>query len=339
MTREVNGRIFSNQRRAIITGTGRAVPERILTNDDLAQMVETSDEWIISRTGIKERHVVSDGETTASLGTEATRKALDAAGLDAAELDMIICATITPEMVFPATACFIQEALGNKHCCAFDLTAACSGFTYGIGMAAAFISSGQCDNVMVIGAETLSNIINYKDRSSCILFGDGAGAALLQAEDNSERGVVYSALHCDGSGWDTLGCQAYGSRYPAGKPLADRNKIYMEINGRKTYQLAVRRIIELIENIYEKCNMSNDDIALVIPHQMNARIIDSVVKRLKLPEEKMFVNIANYGNTSAASIPIALDEAVRGGRLQEGQHAILVAFGGGLTWAANLIKL
>jgi len=339
MTRVVNGRIFSDQRRAIITGTGCAVPEKILTNDDLSHIVETSDEWITTRTGIKHRHIIGEGETTASLGTAAARKALQAAGLDADGLDMIVCATVTPEMVFPATACFIQEALGNNHCCAFDLTAACSGFTYGVGIAAAFISSGQCDNIMVIGAETLSNITNYQDRSSCILFGDGAGAALLQAEENSQRGVIYSSLHSDGSGWNTLGCQAYGSRYPANKPLADKNKIYMEINGRETYQLAVRRIVELIEDIYEKCHISNDDIALVIPHQMNARIIDSVVKRLKLPEEKMFVNIEKYGNTSAASIPIALDEAVRQGRIKKGQLAILVAFGGGLTWAANLVKL
>ncbi|MCF7957917.1 MAG: ketoacyl-ACP synthase III [Phycisphaerae bacterium] len=339
MTKDVKGRKFSQERRAVITGTGRALPEKILSNLDLEKMVDTSDEWITTRTGIKERRIASEGQTTASLGLEASRRALEMAGLDASDLDAIICGTVTPEMVFPATACFIQEGLGNTQCCAFDLTAACSGFTYAMGIAASFISSGQYDNVLVVGAEVLSNIVNYEDRTTCILFGDGAGAVLLQAKENTAKGVLYNSMHADGSGWKTLNCKAYGSRYPVTRELEDQGDLYMMVHGRGTYQTAVRRIVELIEEAYSQCGISNDDIALVIPHQMNARIIESVIKRLKLPKEKMFVNIEKYGNTSAASIPIALDEAIRDGHAKEGDLVVLVAFGGGLTWAVNLVQL
>jgi len=339
MTKLVKGRTFQETRRAVMTGTGSALPENVLNNDDLEKMVDTSDEWITTRTGIKERRIISDGQTTASLSIEAAGKALEMADLDADDLDLIICATITPEVVLPATACFIQNGLGNNHCCAFDLGAACSGFTYGISTGAAFIASGQCDNVLVIGAEVLSNITNYKDRATCILFGDGAGAAVLQAQKNTSHGVLYSSLHADGANWSTLVCKAYGSRYPIGKKLDNPDDIYIDINGRETYQLATRRIVELIREACRHCQISIEDIAMVIPHQMNIRIIESVIKRLKLPDEKMFVNIEKYGNTSAASIPIALDEAYRQGKVKKGDLIALVAFGGGLTWAVNLIRL
>ena len=339
MTNSIQDGISQPARRAVIKATGSAVPAKILGNTELEKMVNTSDEWITTRTGIKERRIIEEGESTASLALQAARQTLQRSNLDADQLDAIICATITPEMVFPSTACFVQDGLNNHNCCAYDLAAACSGFTYAITHAAAMIETGLMNNILVIGAETLSTITDYTDRSSCILFGDGAGAVLLEAEENSTRGVLYNSLHADGSGWETLCCQAYGSRHPAGKLLDRKNKIYMCIQGRETYQLAVRRIVEMIEETYRNCGLCNDDITLVIPHQMNSRIIESVVKRLKLPTEKMFVNIDKYGNTSAASIAIALDEALTNDHLKPGDLIILVAFGGGLTWAVNLIRL
>ena len=334
-----NDILHSRARRAVVQGTGSAVPSKILDNAALEEMVDTSDDWITSRTGIKQRRLVSNGQSTATLALQAAKAALKAAGLRGQELDLIICATITPEMVFPATACFVQEGLGNNSCCAFDLAAACSGYTYAISMAATMITSGQYEKALVMGAETLSTITDYTDRASCILFGDGAGALVLQAEENTDRGLLYSRLYADGGAWETLNCKAYGSRHPVSKELVDPNLVYMEIKGRETYQLAVRRIVELVQDTYAQCGLSNDDIALIVPHQMNLRIIESVVKRLDLPAEKMFVNIDRYGNTSSASIAIALDEAIRGGRARRGDLIILVSFGAGLTWAVNLLRL
>ena len=339
MTHAVKRRIFSKQRRAVIVGTGCSVPEKILTNADLEKMVDTSDEWITTRTGIKERRIICNGDTTASLALEAARQALEAAEVKGEQLDLIICATITPEMPFPATACFIQHGVGNRNCCAFDVSAACSGYTYGVSMAATLIESGRYGTALVLGSETLSTITDYTDRTSCILFGDGAGAMVLQGEEDSDRGVLYSSLHADGSGWETLSCWAYGSRHPVGQELDHQDKVYIKIKGRETYQLAVRRIVELIEESYDAWDLCNDDIAPIIPHQMNARIIESVVKRLRLPPEKMFVNIDKYGNTSSASIAIALDEAVRTNLIKHGDLVVLVAFGAGLTWGVNLIRL
>jgi 3-oxoacyl-[acyl-carrier-protein] synthase-3 len=332
-------RVCAGPYRAVIAATGAAVPKRILSNADLANMVETSDEWITTRTGIKNRHIASDDETTASLATSAARIALESAGLPAEQLDLIIVATVTPEMVFPSTACFVQSALGASNAWAFDLNAACSGFIYGLTIGERFVSSGAHRNVMVIGAETLSRITDYKDRTSCILFGDGAGAALLkQADRNSKAGVLYSRMAADGSGWEPLNCMAYGSRYPSNKPLDDPRRIYMVVKGREVYQLAVRRIVEVVEEALADCEMSLDQIDLIIPHQMNARIIESAAKRLNLPDEKIYVNIDEYGNTSAASIPIALDECCRNGRIRSGSTVIFVSFGAGLTWGANIVR-
>jgi 3-oxoacyl-[acyl-carrier-protein] synthase-3 len=325
--------------RAVIVGTGSCIPEKQLTNEDLTKMVDTSDEWITSRTGIKVRHIAQENQTTASLATEAAKRALQRAGVSAEDVELIIVATITPEMVFPATACFVQEQLGAKKAWAFDLSAACSGFVYALSIAQHFVIAGKYDNVLVIGAETLSKITDYKDRKSCILFGDGAGAALIKKGNlNGPRGIFYSTSGSDGSGWPSLNCPAYGSRYPADKPLENPSLIYMQINGREVYQLAVRKIIETIEDCLTNCNLSANDITLFIPHQMNARIIESVAKRLQLPDEKVFLNIDKYGNTSAASIPIALDECIRQGRISKGDIVLLVAFGGGLTWGANVIE-
>ncbi len=324
--------------RAVITGYGSFAPEKKLTNKELAKMVDTSDEWITTRTGIKTRSIAADNETTAFLATEAAKKALAEANLDASEIELIIVATITPEMVFPSTASFVQQSLRAKKAWVFDLAAACSGFVYGLSIVQQFIESGRIRNALVIGAETLSKITNWQDRTSCILFGDGAGAVVLEQSENERKGIIYSTMSSDGDSWRALNCQAYGSRYPADKELDDPSKIYMEIKGREVYQQAVRRIVETVTECLDHCELTLDDISMVISHQMNARIIESATKRLNLPGEKVFINIANYGNTSAASVPIAFNECVRAGKIKRGDIIIFVAFGAGLTWGANVIQ-
>lgn len=324
--------------KAVIAGTGSSLPEKKLTNDDLSKIVETNDEWITTRTGIKTRRIAGEGETTATLASEAAKIAVADAGLQAEDIEMIVVATITPEMVFPSTACFVQDAIGAKNAWAFDLNAACSGFVYGLSIAEQFVKSGKYKNVLVIGAETLSRITNYKDRNSCILFGDGAGAAVVQRSEGKSRGILYSKMISDGSGWEPLRCEAYGSRNPVGKSLADEAMKYMYINGKEVYQLAVRNIVDMVTDCTKACNMSIEDVDMFIPHQMNARIIESAGKRLKLKDENIFINIQKYGNTSAASIPIALDECRKEGKLNPGDIVLLVAFGGGLTWGANIIE-
>ncbi|MHC4508497.1 MAG: beta-ketoacyl-ACP synthase III [Planctomycetota bacterium] len=323
--------------RAVITGHGSFAPEKTLTNDELAGMVDTSNEWITTRTGIKVRHVTTDNESTAFLATEAAKRALAEARLDPAQLELIIVATITPEMVFPSTASFVQRALRAKRAWVFDLAAACSGFVYGLSIVQQFIESGRIENALIIGAETLTKITDWTDRTSCILFGDGAGAVVLQRADDGRRGILYSTMHSDGERWEALNCQAYGSRHPASKELDDPKKIYMQIKGREVYQQAIRRIVETVDECLRACNVTLDDIGMIISHQMNARIIESASKRLGVPQEKVFINIAEYGNTSAASVPIAFDECVRTGKLKRGDIVVLVAFGAGLTWGANVI--
>lgn len=337
MPRQINGGTIPY--RAVITGHGSFAPSKTLTNEDLAKMVDTTDEWITARTGIKSRHVTGDDETTAYLATEAAKRALDRAGLDTGETELIIVATITPEMVFPSTASFVQRELGAKKAWVFDLAAACSGFVYGLSIVQQFLESGRYQNALVIGAETLTKITDWSDRTSCILFGDGAGAVVLERKKDDRSGILYSVMASDGERWRALNCQAYGSRYPADKKLDDPKKIYMEIRGREVYQQAIRRIVEIVTQCMEHCNLSIDDIAMVISHQMNARIIESAAKRLNLPDEKVYLNIAEYGNTSAASVPIAFDECVREGRIKKGDIVIFVAFGAGLTWGANVIQL
>lgn len=324
--------------RAVITGYGSFAPEKTLTNEELAKIVDTSDEWITTRTGIKVRHIAAEDESTAFLATEAAKIALAQAKLNAADVELIIVATITPEMVFPSTASFVQRSLGATQAWVFDLEAACSGFIFGLSVVQQFIESGRHKNALLIGAETLSKITDWADRKSCILFGDGAGAIVLERGDNKGSGVIYSTMHSDGDCWEALNCQAYGSRHPANKPLDDPKKTYMQINGRQVYQQAIRRIVETVTNCLEHCNLTIDDISMMISHQMNARIIESASKRLNMPSEKVFVNIGDYGNTSAASVPIAFDECVRNGKIKRGDIIILVAFGAGLTWGANIIE-
>ena len=336
MNKPLNGRVPAY--RAAITGHGSFAPAKTLTNDDLSEMVNTSDEWITTRTGIKVRHVTADNESTAFLATEAAKKALAEANLDAGDIELIIVATITPEMVFPSTASFVQRALRAKRAWVFDLAAACSGFVYGLSIVQQFIESGRIKNALVIGAETLTKITDWTDRRSCILFGDGAGAVVLERVDDGRKGILYSTMSSDGDRWEALNCQAYGSRYPVSKELDDPKKIYMQIKGREVYQQAIRRIVETVTNCMNICELDIDDITMVISHQMNARIIESATKRLNLPDEKVFINIAEYGNTSAASVPIAFDECVRRGKIKRGDIIILVAFGAGLTWGANVIE-
>jgi 3-oxoacyl-[acyl-carrier-protein] synthase-3 len=323
---------------AIIAGTGSSLPEKRLTNDDLSKMVDTNDEWIVQRTGIRQRRIAGEGETTAVLATAAARKAIDAAGLTPADVNLIICATITPEMVFPSTGCFVAAALGLNHTPAFDLSAACSGYLYALATGTSFVKSGQYENVLVIGAETLSRITDYQDRGSCILFGDGAGAILLRRSSDLKRGVIYSALYADGTGAELMKCGP-GSRLPISHELVDKRQNFMQLRGREVYKFAVNKFEELIQQSMRACELTPQTLKLIVPHQVNLRIIDSAMERLGLPPEKVFVNIDRYGNTSAASIPIALDEAVRQGRLVAGDAAIFVAFGGGLTWATAVARM
>ncbi len=324
--------------RAVITGCGSFAPAKTLTNADLSKMVDTSDEWITTRTGIKVRHIAGDNESTALLATEAAKRALADADIDAKDVELIIVATITPEMVFPSTASFVQRALKANKAWVFDLAAACSGFIYGLSIVQQFMENGRLDNALVIGAETLTKITDWADRTSCILFGDGAGAVVLERKNDEQKGILYSTMFSDGNRWQALNCQAYGSRYPAAKPLDDPRKIYMEIKGREVYQQAVRRIVEAVRECLEACNLSIDDIGMLISHQMNARIIESAAKRLMLPAEKVFINITEYGNTSAASVPLAFDDCRKQGKIKEGDIVIFVAFGAGLTWGANVIQ-
>jgi 3-oxoacyl-[acyl-carrier-protein] synthase-3 len=323
---------------AIIIGTGSFVPERRLTNEDLAKMVDTNDEWIVQRTGIRERRIAGKDESTATLAANAARRALDAAGLEPKDIDLVLCGTITPEMTFPSTACFVAASLGMKTTPAFDISAACSGFLYTLETGAAMVKSGRYRNVLVIGAETLSRITDYKDRGSCILFGDGAGAVVLQRSSDTNRGLIYSSLHADGSGWEMLFCKP-GSRFPIEEGLLDAGDQYMKIKGREVYKFAVTRFEELIEDAMRKCELTVEQVSLIVPHQVNQRIIDSAMQKLGLPPEKAFVNIDKYGNTSAASIPIALDEAWRAGKVKPGDVLIFVAFGAGLTWANAVVRV
>jgi 3-oxoacyl-[acyl-carrier-protein] synthase III len=322
---------------AIIAGTGSYLPEKRLTNDDLAKMVDTNDQWITQRTGIKERRIAAPDESTATLAAAAARKALTDAGLEAKDLDLILCATITPEMGFPSTACFVAAALGLTSTPAFDLAAACSGFIYAIETATAFVKSGRYKNVLVMGAETISRITDYQDRGSCILFGDGAGAAIVQRSNDLTTGVLYTSIHADGHGWELLHLKP-GSRHVLDETLLSDREQFIKLKGREVYKFAVTRFEELINDAMRKCELTPDTVSLIIPHQSNLRIIEYAMEKLGFPLDKAFVNIEKYGNTSAASVPIALDEARRTGRIKSGSVVLFVAFGAGLTWSNAVIK-
>lgn len=326
-------------RYAHIVGWGSYLPEQVLTNHDLAQMVDTTDEWILSRTGIRERRLANEKENVVTMAFAAAARALAVADMHPARLDMIIVATSTPEHIFPSTASLVQDALGATRAGAFDLSAACSGFVYGLSLAANAIASGAINTAVVIGAEVLSRVVDWQDRATCILFGDGAGALVLQGSD-VPGGVLSSVLRSDGSGGDLLSLHnTQTSSVPfIGTSYVNGYNPYIHMNGRQVFRFATSVVTDAIEAVVKKASLNLEDISLVVPHQANLRIIDHAAKKLKLPVEKFYVNLERYGNTSAASIPIALCEAVQEGRLRPDDTLVFVGFGGGLTWGAAVVK-
>lgn len=325
--------------RATILSMGSAVPDRVLTNHDFERLVDTSDEWITTRTGIKERRVCGEDEATSDLAVAAARKALDEAGLAPTDLDLIICCTLTPDMPLPATACFVQKVLGATDVPAFDLAAACSGFVYGLSVGEQFIRTGTYRRVLVIGVDTLSHMTDYTDRRTCILFGDGAGAVVLGPTEKQGEGILYTVLHADGEGWDYIHIPAGGSRTPATQQTVEAHEHFIRMRGRDVYKFAVEKMQWLLGDCLAACDLTPDDVDLLIPHQVNTRIINSAAEKYDFPLERVYVNIDRYGNTSAASIPLAMDEAFRVGRIAPGSLVLLAAFGAGLTWAGAVIRL
>jgi 3-oxoacyl-[acyl-carrier-protein] synthase-3 len=324
-------------RRAGIIGIGSAVPDKVLTNTYFETIVDTSDEWITSRTGIKERRIAPAEECASDLGARAAMAALENANLTPEDIDLIICATITGDMPFPATASVIQHKIGAKNAGAFDLSAGCSGFVYGIVTASGLVGAGVHNKVLVIGADLITRVIDFEDRATCVLFGDGAGAAVLAPADDG-YGVLSGVLGSDGSGSELLMVPGGGSKIPASVEMIENRQQYLKMGGSEVFKFAVRILGDASVQALEKCGLTTDDVDLFIPHQANIRIIESAAKRLNLPPEKVFVNVQKYGNTSAASIPIAIDEAAREGKLKKDDVLVIVGFGAGLTWAASVIK-
>jgi 3-oxoacyl-[acyl-carrier-protein] synthase-3 len=330
---------MANERRraAHVSGWGRYVPTRVLTNEELSRMVDTSEEWIRQRTGILERRLAGSGETTASMSLRAAQAALDVAELDPRKVELIIVATVTPDYPFPSTACLVQDALGARTAGAFDLSAGCSGFVYGLSVAAGLIEAGRYDNAVVIGAETLSRITDWSDRNTCVLFGDGAGALVLQAS-GARGGVLGSVLRADGSGGDLLKLPAGGSIQPATNETVNQRQHYIHMDGREVFRFAARVLPEATRQVVELVGLTVEDIALFVPHQANDRIIQNAVQTLGIPPDRVFTNLARYGNTSSASVPMALAEAIDEGRVQKGDLVVCVAFGAGLAWGATAIE-
>jgi 3-oxoacyl-[acyl-carrier-protein] synthase-3 len=318
---------------AHITGWGMAVPQTILTNDELALRVDTNDKWIRERTGIRERHIAREGEFPSTLAVDASLKALAVANLKPTDLDLIICATSSPEYIFPATACLIQDQLGAGKAGAFDLSAACTGFIFAANMAAQAIRSGSIRNALVIGAETLSRFVDWQDRNTCILFGDGAGAFVLQASDKP-GGVLSAVMHSDGSGGDLLSLPGGGSHFPATEATVHDGKHFIHMDGREVFRFATRVMGQAAKEALDIAGLTTGDVQWIIPHQANYRIIETAARYLKLPLERFVINVDRYGNTSTASIPIATVEALEKGMIKPGDKIVLVGFGGGLTWGA-----
>jgi 3-oxoacyl-[acyl-carrier-protein] synthase-3 len=321
-----------------IAGTGSYLPEKILTNDDLSKFVETSDEWIVTRTGIKERRIAGEGESTSHLGSKAGQKALEQAGIAAEDLDIIIVATITPDTLTPATACYVQQQLGATKAVAFDISAACSGFLYAMKIAKRMIESGAFHNALIIGAEKLSAFVNWEDRTTCVLFGDGAGAAVLRASKEGEGRILATDIGTDGKQTHLLNIPGGGSACPITINNAGEGLATLAMLGKEVFKHAVTRMKNSANFVIERAGLEPDDIAIVIPHQANLRIIDAIASRLAVPNDRVFVNLHKYGNTSAAAIAIALDEAHREGKMKRGDNIVMVAFGAGLTWAAAAIE-
>ncbi len=321
-----------------IAGTGASVPDRVLTNADLERIVSTSDEWIVTRTGISERRIASDSQATSDLAVRAAATALEAAAVDPIDVELIVVSTVTPDTFFPSTGCILQDRLGASHAAAFDLSAACSGFIYGLSVADAYLRAGLMRNILVIGAETLSKVVDWSDRGTCVLFADGAGAALVQRTTGDSR-ILSTHLYADGSKGKQLIIPGGGSRHPVSQKVLDENLVTIKMaNGNEVFKVAVRSMEDAALAALKANGAEVTDIDLFVPHQANARIINAVAQRLGVPKERIVVNIDRFGNTSAASIPIALDEAVRAGRLKSGDLLLLAAFGGGLTWGSALIR-
>jgi 3-oxoacyl-[acyl-carrier-protein] synthase-3 len=330
-------RSVKTQRTVSIVGTGSYAPERRLTNADLARMVDTSDEWITTRTGIKERRIAAKDENTSDMAAKAALNALEQAKVKPADVDLIIVATATPDMLFPATACFVQKKIGAKNAACLDISAACAGFLFGIEIAQQFITSHTHDTVIVIGAEKLTSITNWTDRNTCVLFGDGAGAAVLQHRGRA-HGVISTHIGSDGQFADILFMPGGGSRCPITRDNVDMNLNTIHMTGKEVYKQAVIAMVSASQKVLAIAGLTVDDIACVIPHQANLRIIEGIADRLKIPLDRFFVNLDKYGNTSAAAVAIALDEANRTGRIKHGDYVLLVVFGGGLTWASTIVE-
>ena len=323
------GRIYSR-----IAGTGSYLPEKVLTNDDLAKFVDTSDEWIRSRTGIRERHIVAEGQTTSDLGYQAALRALEAAGVPASEIDMIVVGTTTPDLVFPSTACLIQTRLGAEGCAAMDVNAACSGFIYALSVADKFVRCGDAKTVLVVGTETLTRMVDWNDRTTCVLFGDGAGAVVLKAD--SETGILSTHLHADGRKMDLLWCPVGVS---SGFDQEAKNAgVAIQMKGNDVFKYAVKALDGVVDETLAANGLDKHDLDWLIPHQANLRIIEATAKRLDMSMDQVVVTVDKHGNTSAGSVPLALDEAVRSGRVQRGQLLLLEAFGGGFTWGSALLR-
>lgn len=322
---------------ARITGTGSYAPKKIITNHDLEKLVSTSDEWITERTGIKERRIAEKGQSTSDLAFEAGRRALKAARLGADELDLILVATMTPDKILPSTACVLQEKLGATKAAAFDIYAACSGFIYGMSVADAFIRSETYKNILLVGAEVLSRFTDWEDRTTCILFGDGAGAAVIQRHAG-KRGILSTHLHSEGSLGDLIHVPGGGAQHPASHDTIRKRMHFIKMKGNETFKAAVRSLEGVVQEALDHNKVKPEEIDFLVPHQANLRIIQAMAQRLAMPMEKVVLTLPKYGNTSAASIPMALDEAVRDGRIKENHLLLFEAFGGGLTWASALVR-
>lgn len=318
---------------AHITGWGMAVPDAVLTNDDLSKMVDTNDKWIRERTGIRERRIARDNEYPSTLGVKASIRALTVANLRPTDLDLIICTSSSPEYIFPATACLIQDRLGATKAGAFDLLAACTGFIFAMNMAAQAIRSGSIKSALVVGSETLSRFVDWKDRNTCILFGDGAGAFVLQASE-VPGGVLSAVMHSDGSGGDSLSVPGGGARHPATEQTVHEGKHYIQMDGKEVFRFATRVMASATQEALDAAGLHVDEIKWIVPHQANIRIIEAAARGLKLPMDRFIVNLERYGNTSTASIPIAIVEAIECGKIKPGEKLVMVGFGGGLTWGA-----
>ncbi len=323
--------------RSKIVGTGSFVPEQVLTNRDLESMIDTSDEWITTRTGIRQRHIARPGENNSDLAVEASRSALEMAGINASEVDLIIVGTLTPDMPMPSVACLVQKTLGAGNAGAFDLSATCSGFLYSLAIADKFVRDNPSMKILAIGSEVLSRRTNWDDRTTCVLFADGAGAAVVTGSDD-DSGILSTCLHADGSVWELLTIRGLGTAHPVDQDILSKGWQYIEMKGKDVFKHAVKALESVAHESMAKAGWGNDDLDLLIAHQANIRILDFLRERLDLPKEKVFINIDKYGNTSAASIPIALDEANRSGRLKKGDNVLMISFGGGFTWAGVTMR-